>query len=61
MGSSDGIMTTLFEVPYLSGEPKPSDDIDELRWFKFDEILHDIDILIDSHKKLFRLYEDSIG
>ena len=29
----DGIMTSLFVIPYLFGAPKATDDIDELEWF----------------------------
>lgn len=35
---SDKIITTLFSTDFISGEPKGSDDIAEVRWFPLDQV-----------------------
>ncbi len=35
---SDKIITCLFSTDYVSGNPKGSDDIGEVRWFAFNEV-----------------------
>lgn len=36
-GTKDGILTSLFVVEYVSGEPKAQDDIDGLEWVLFSD------------------------
>lgn len=51
----DGIMTSLFLVPYLFGGPKADDDIDDLRWFDFTKLSDSS--FVDEHKVLFHMFE----
>lgn len=36
-GTKDGILTSLFVVEYVAGEPKAQDDIDGLEWVSFSD------------------------
>lgn len=53
--SESGIMTTLFASKLLWGNPKPSDDIAELKWFKIDDINIEEDIMVE-HREMFALF-----
>lgn len=52
-GSEDYIMTALFIATYKSGEPKGDDDIDEVKWFKKEEVLEN---LFSDHKEMGKLF-----
>jgi bifunctional NMN adenylyltransferase/nudix hydrolase len=57
------ITTMLFTSKRVFGRPKPNDDIEELRWFKFNgDILNDI---VDNHKvlieHLMKTYSSIVG
>jgi len=47
------IKTMFFKCNYCWGLPKASDDIIEVRWFKYKEILNDI--VVDEHKPLLKM------
>lgn len=50
----DKIVTAIFRCKYVFGVPKPSDDIDELRWFDLKELMQSYkSILVDTHIPLF--------
>lgn len=49
--TKDGVMTTLFVTFFLGGEPKPNDDIEEVKWFDFNNF--DLSVLIEPHHILF--------
>lgn len=54
----DGIMTSLFVIPYIFGGPKAEDDIDDLKWFDIEFLLNnDGRIFIEEHKVLFTLFK----
>jgi len=48
-GMPDGIMTTFFQATYVSGTPKPGDDIDHLEWVLPERLL---DVLVYTHVPL---------
>lgn len=50
----DKIKTMFFAAQYVYGSPTAMDDIDELRWFEFDEIKEDI--IVDTHHPLIHLF-----
>jgi bifunctional NMN adenylyltransferase/nudix hydrolase len=47
----DGIVTILFEAKLMFGTPTPNDDIEELRWFKLEDI--EQGMLVEEHWPLF--------
>lgn len=49
----DRIVTTFFQTWKLWGAPTPDDDIEELKWFRFDK-LRDSD-MVDEHKPLLKM------
>ena len=53
----DGIMTTLFIIPYLFGKPEAKDDIDDLKWFGLDAVLEHQKgyLIVDEHEVLINL------
>ncbi len=51
------IMTHLYECEVIFGSPTPQDDIEELKWFSFEELREDYkNILVTEHVKLFEDY-----
>jgi bifunctional NMN adenylyltransferase/nudix hydrolase len=56
-GTKDGIMTMLFRAAYIYGCPEPADDIDELRWFDFDQYQR---VLVPEHRPLGEMLGDSL-
>ena len=48
----DKITTSLFTVKILSGRPVPGDDIFELKWFKFNDVNVEKDI-VQEHREMF--------
>ena len=53
-GLKDGIITKLFIGKYIYGEPKPTDDIEELNWVDIDKIDIEKDIM-PVHKELIEV------
>ncbi len=54
----DGIITTFFAIPYLFGDPKASDDIDDLRWFDCEQVIRNEGfIFVEEHKPLYNLFK----
>lgn len=52
-----GIMTHLYECEVIFGCPTPMDDIEELKWFNFEELKKNYEkILVSEHIKLFEDY-----
>lgn len=52
----DKIMTTLYLVPFTWGIVKAGDDLDEVKWFKLDDIIKNEGYqLVDEHKPLVGL------
>ena len=49
---SDKITTSLFLCKYPGREPKPNDDVDELRWFVLDEVI--IWNIVEEHNELIK-------
>lgn len=50
----DGIMTTLFAIPYIFGKPRASDDINELEWFNIEKLVKsECYQMVEEHKVLF--------
>lgn len=54
----DKITSSLFLVKYMYGKIKPGDDIDELRWFDFNEDI--MDNIVDEHKPLMERVFDQL-
>ncbi len=52
-GTEDKIMTTFFSTEHLSGEPEAGDDLDEVRWFPYEDVGQN---LIDSHIPLGSIF-----
>lgn len=48
-GTPDGVMTTFFWTPYLSGIPVPGDDADSVHWVDYDKL---VDSLVPWHRPL---------
>jgi bifunctional NMN adenylyltransferase/nudix hydrolase len=48
----EGILSSVFSCERVFGEPRPSDDIDDLRWFHRDEVDN---VIIHNHAHLFEL------
>jgi bifunctional NMN adenylyltransferase/nudix hydrolase len=58
----DGIMTTLFIVPYVFGSPKASDDIDDLKWFDINKLVEtEAYQMVEEHKVLFNLLKGHLN
>jgi bifunctional NMN adenylyltransferase/nudix hydrolase len=53
-GEDDKIMTTLFTCKYCWGSITPSDDIQELKFFFFEELNENM--FMDEHKKIFSIF-----
>lgn len=52
-----GIMTHFYECEVIFGCPTPQDDIEELKWFSFDDLKENYSkILVGEHIKLFEDY-----
>lgn len=52
-----GIMTHLYECEVIFGCPTPMDDIEELKWFNFEDLKKNYEkILVSEHIKLFEDY-----
>lgn len=52
-----GIMTHFYECEVIFGCPTPQDDIEELKWFSFDDLKENYEkILVSEHVKLFEDY-----
>jgi bifunctional NMN adenylyltransferase/nudix hydrolase len=52
----DGIMTSLFVIPYIFGNPAASDDIDDLKWFDVKKLIETEGYqLVEEHKPLLEL------
>lgn len=52
-----GIMTHFYECEVIFGCPTPQDDIEELKWFSFDDLKENYkNILVSEHIKLFEDY-----
>lgn len=52
-----GIMTHLYECDVIFGSPQPQDDIEELKWFDFEELKKSYkNIMVGEHIKLFEDY-----
>lgn len=48
----DRIISSFFTAPYIFGAPRPSDDLDALSWFPYEEVL---EVLAPEHKTLGEL------
>ena len=53
-GTEDCIITHLFVAEEWSGEPQPTDDIAELKWFEKKEI--SADTFVNEHHVLWKMY-----
>jgi bifunctional NMN adenylyltransferase/nudix hydrolase len=51
----DKIITHLFTAKYIFGNPKATDDIAELRWYKLEELTEDI--FVKEHVPLFDIFK----
>ncbi len=51
--SQDSLMSALFVAKYISGTICPADDIDEIRWFAYEEVEKN---LAGSHKQLGEMF-----
>lgn len=49
----DGIITTFFLFDYFHGEARPSDDVDDVRWFRLDGLQRED--IVPSHHPLYEL------
>lgn len=50
-GTTDGIITSLFISYFLSGNPKAGDDLDEVKWYFFDEA---VEVIGNHHADLLK-------
>ena len=48
------IFTTVFSARYIFGRPEPNDDVSELRWFHFDKIDIENDV-VEEHQGILKL------
>jgi bifunctional NMN adenylyltransferase/nudix hydrolase len=49
----DRIITTLFEVVWIEGEPEPKDDIIEVKWVDISYVINNLDTFVfPAHHKL---------
>lgn len=53
-GSGDVVMTALFELPYETGMATANDDIDEVRWVRWEELSENM--IEEAHRPLLRLF-----
>jgi bifunctional NMN adenylyltransferase/nudix hydrolase len=54
----DKIMTTIFHIPFTWGMVKGADDLDEVKWFKLDEIIKNEGFqLVKEHKPFVTLLQ----
>ncbi len=51
--SQDALMSIFFTAKYVSGTVSPADDIDEIRWFAYEEVEKN---LAGSHKQLGEMF-----
>lgn len=51
----DGIKTMLFRAKYLHGRPTPGDDIEEVKWFGFDDRYPLDSEIVPSHRPLMAM------
>lgn len=56
--TTDGIMTTLFMTYYLSGNPVAGDDLEEVKWFSFEEAEQ---VIGEHHKPLLNKIKAKIN
>jgi bifunctional NMN adenylyltransferase/nudix hydrolase len=55
-GEQDGIMTSLFVIPFVFGSPKATDDIDDLQWFNIQKLIENEGFqMVEEHKVLLNL------
>lgn len=59
-GSRNKIKTLLFKANYKFGVARPSDDIDEVRWFKYD-VLRKPEWIIEEHQPLALALANNLG
>jgi bifunctional NMN adenylyltransferase/nudix hydrolase len=55
---TDRIMTAFFKAPYIFGAPRPSDDIDALRWTRYEDVLES---LVKEHRPLGEILLSSLS
>lgn len=51
----DGIKTMLFQAKYLHGRPTPGDDIEEVKWFNFDDQYPLNHMIVPIHRPLMAM------
>jgi bifunctional NMN adenylyltransferase/nudix hydrolase len=51
----DGIKTMLFTAKYLHGRPTPGDDIEEVKWFNFDDQYPLDHMIVPTHRPLMAM------
>jgi bifunctional NMN adenylyltransferase/nudix hydrolase len=51
----DGIKTMLFKAKYLHGRPTPGDDIEEVKWFNFDDQYPLDHMIVPIHRPLMAM------
>lgn len=51
----DCIKTALFTAKYLHGRPTPGDDIDEVKWFTFDDRYPLDNVIVPTHRPLMAM------
>jgi bifunctional NMN adenylyltransferase/nudix hydrolase len=49
-GTTDGVMTAIFLVPYIFGAPRGTDDLSEIRWVRIEDVEGS---LIAGHRKIW--------
>lgn len=54
-GSRDGVMTHLYSCTLIDGDPEPSDDIAELRWFEVSKL--NAEYFVPEHRVLWAMLE----
>ena len=57
-GTEDCIITHLFIAEEWSGEPNPTDDIAELKWFDKNEVSENT--FVDEHHVLWHLFQSKV-
>lgn len=50
LGTADGIMTSIFRAPCISGTPKATDDLSDIGWFKPQDVEG---LLVENHHKIW--------
>ena len=57
-GEIDNIVTSLFLIQGVMGEVKAADDLEDLKWFKIEELReNDGDVFVNYHKPLWELFK----